>query len=391
MQQGQQEPGRPPQPPTASYGPLAERRTTHEYLQVQARRIRTGKEQSARQGTHQGPPPLGYRSSPRSQTTLAMRTAPALVPDPVYAPLVHAIFTRYATGDWSYLLLAEWLNGDPTIPPPPKEAEWYVSTVAALLCNPLYCGLVRYNHRPEGAYDRAEPGSEFLVPGRHPALIDRALFDRATALRAEASTQPSYTRHTASLGTGLFLCASCGGPMTTSHQGPRMHYRCSWQQRRKGLGGRKHTAPAYAGDLAHEALLREVQRLHRASLTLECGDFPVGDDDEASAPAHQCSLAEVRTVMELTPRIECYLTRGDKAGLRALVRTVVASVRIVQRVPERRPTWLHAEVTWQPGIAALLQTGCLRLAQPSLAPEQSVRAERHREAQRRYSARHRHG
>jgi len=69
------------------------------------------------------------------------------------------------------------------------------------------------------------------------------------------------------------------------------------------------------------------------------------------------------------------------------VQELVASVRIVQRLPERQPTWLRAEVTWQPTVQALLEAGVVQLAVPVPPPEQSERAERKREAQQRYSAR----
>jgi len=62
----------------------------------------------------------------------------------------------------------------------------------------------------------------------------------------------------------------------------------------------------------------------------------------------------------------------------------VASARIVERLPERQPKWLRAEVTWQPAVQALLETGVVQLSVPAALPEQS---ERKREAQRRSSAR----
>jgi hypothetical protein len=186
-----------------------------------------------------------------------------LSPDPVYAP-IGGIFARYAAGGWSHIRLVEWLNGDPRIPPPPHRAAWTCSTIQALLRNPIYCGPVRYNHRPEGGYAPTAPGSAFLAPGRHPPLIDAATFARATEQRATAFTRPSYTRHALALGVGLFVCVSCGGPMTPSQQAPGLFYRCSWRQRRKGSPAQPGTAMGYAGGLAEEALLRAMRRLRAA-------------------------------------------------------------------------------------------------------------------------------
>ena len=339
-----------------------------------ATRIRPAKERSARNGIHQGPPPLGYtRIVPSAKAHGSGRRPRALLaPDPVYAPIVRDIFARYAAGGWSHIRLVAWLNGDPRIPPPPGKDEWTCSTIQALLRNPLYCGLVRYNHRPEGRYDRAAAGSEFLVPGRHAALINRATFDRVAERRAAAFTRPRYQRHADTLGVGLFVCASCGGPMTPSRQEPGLFYRCSWYQRRKGSRGEAHTAMGYAGAIAEEALLREVRRLRPASWIPQ-------------TERHCTDIAEIPAL------IDQYLARGDDAGLHMLMREIVASARIVERLPERQPKWLRAEVTWQPEIRLLLEAGRANLAAPDPPPEQPARAERHREAQRRYSTRRRQG
>jgi len=361
-----------------------------------AARIRPAKERSARAGVHQGLAPLGYTrvaSGAGAPVPEAGRCPRALLaPDPVYAPIVQEIFARYAAGGWSRIRLVEWLNSDPRIPPPPGRTHWICSTIHALLRNPLYCGLVRYNHRPEGRYERAGPGSEFLAPGRHPALIDRATFERVAERSAAAFTRPSYHQHEAALGAGLFVCASCGGPMTPSRQAPHLFYRCSWYQRRKGVSGAPHTAMGYAGGVAEEALLREVRRLRATPWTPGADRrLAVDDPDAPDAPDAPRALHGRLADTGASTLIDAFLARGDGAGLRLFVRGLVASVRIVERLPERQPKWLRAEVTWQPTVQALLEAGVARLAAPTPPPEQSARAERKREAQRRYSARQRQG
>ncbi len=349
-----------------------------------ATRIRSAKERSARAGVHQGLAPLGYTRVALGATTAGSGRRPPglLVPDSMYAPIVQEIFARYASGGWSRIRLVEWLNSDPRIPPPPGRVQWTCSTIHALLRNPLYCGLVRYNHRPEGRYERAGPGSEFLAPGRHPALIDRATFERVAERSAAAFTRPSYHQHEAALGAGLFVCASCGGPMTPSHQAPHLFYRCSWRQRRKGLREAPHTAMGYAGCIAEEALLREARRLHTTPWTPRAERQLIGADPDAPRALHG-RLADT----EASTLIDAFLARGDGAGLRLFVRGLVASARIVERLPERQPKWLRAEVTWQPAVQALLETDVVQLAVPAPPPEQSERGERKREAQRRSSAR----
>lgn len=400
-----------------------------------ARRIRPARERSARSGIHQGPTPLGYTRVYPPPSGRARHEPGLLVPDAVYAPVVQEIFTRYAAGGWSYLSLVDWLNGDPQVPPPPSGAGWTSAAIREVLRNPVYCGLVRYNRRPEGRYERAAPGSEFVEPGRHPALIDCATFDRVAARRAAAATRSGYRRHAPALGTGIFVCTACGGPMTASHQGPRMLYRCSWAQRRKGPHHPVHGVHSFAGEIADEALLREIRRLHTNPWAL-AGALQVGDlrpatpgvprdpaATEGPRPAAQTALACARPaypdcgrdlpggseqgvapfdvsaaadrLKDLHARIAqvaCSRSidpQGTSTTLRQLLLDLVASARIVDRVPEHRPRWLRAGAIWQPDVQVLLDAGVLWLDPPEPAPVDPLRAERHREAQRRYAARRR--
>ena len=367
-----------------------------------AARVRPGKERGARAGIHQGPPPLGYTHPQGCAAEARHGHALRLAPDPIYAPIVREIFARYAAGGWSYTRLVAWLNSDPSIVAPPGRERWIVSAVLAILTNPIYCGLVRYNRRPEGAYERAAPGSAILVQGHHAALIDPATFGAAAVRRAAASTRRSLRAHGASLATGLFVCSSCGGPMTTSHQDAGMLYRCGWQQRRKGVYA-PHTARAYAAGIAHEALLREVRRLrgpllplvapqqpecrHQASGTNLHGAQPIAIEHLAARGRGEPQVEHLR--MEIPDLIKGFQARDDPAGLRAIVMALVKSAQIVERLPERQPKWLRASVIWKPLVQAALASGALHLEPPALPPEQSLRAERHREAQRRYSERRR--
>ena len=280
-----------PQLDVAGYPPVTHDGRAEERSRQRAKRIRLSKERSARHGIHQGPAPLGYTRVSPSATMSGRRSPGQLIPDDVYAPIVREIFSRYAAGGWSHIRLVAWLNSDPHIPPPPHKVEWTCVTIQALLRNPLYCGLVRYNHQPEGRYERAAPGSAFVAPGRHPALIDRATFDRVAERRAAAFTRPGYQRHADTLGAGLFVCASCGGPMTPSHQEPGLFYRCSWYQRRKGTRSGVHTAMGYAGAIAEEALLREVRRLRGDAWTPQAARRLEGTDQRAPTSGSRLATA----------------------------------------------------------------------------------------------------
>jgi hypothetical protein len=335
---------------------------------------------------------LGYtRVYPAARS--AQSHAGFLVPDAVYAPIIQEIFARYATGGWSYVRLVEWLNADPRIPPPPRKTTWSCATIRDVLRNPVYCGLVRYNHRPEGRYERASPGSEFVEPGRHVALIGHDLFDRVAERRAATKTRADYRRHQPVLGTGLFVCTACGGPMTASHQGPNMLYRCSWLQRRKGTHPGVHGVGSYAGELAHQALLREVRRLQSAAWTLEA-ERSLREGDAGTQRTSHDRLRALHTQIAhraLAAEIERYAGQGNTELLHNAVRDLVLAARIVERLPEHQPKWLRAQVSWRPDVQILLDAGLLYLEPAEPPPAQSRHLERHREAQRRYAARRRQG
>jgi site-specific DNA recombinase len=152
--------------------------------------------------------------------------------------VVRELFARYAAGGWSHRTLANWMNTDPRVPPRSATGGgagfWTAGNVRGILANPVYCGLVRYNRRPSGLYDRATKGSVFVVDGRHDALIDRGTFDRVQERTAAAYARPSYNRqHHAQMGSGLFVCRGCGGPMAPCRSTTtNFYYKCG--RRRQG-------------------------------------------------------------------------------------------------------------------------------------------------------------
>jgi DNA invertase Pin-like site-specific DNA recombinase len=239
-----------------------------EYSRQLGQRVRPSRESGAREGTHMGPTPLGYRRVYPPITDPRKRPPGRLEPDPETAWVVQELFRRYADGGWSLVTLAKWLNSDPRVPqrpprPPrpgeePTERVYRASSVQRVLTNPTYLGLVRYNHTPSGVYDRAEPGSEFTEQGKHEPLVDQETFDRVQVRLAAAGRRQSYNRRQdAPLGAGLFVCAGCGGPMTPCHYpAGKVVYKCS--RRREGSGC---AVPGYLARTAEAALLREVSRL----------------------------------------------------------------------------------------------------------------------------------
>ena len=421
-----------------------------EYSRQLAKRVRPNKESGARSGTHMGKTPLGYRREYAPPLPNGKRPPGELVADEATAWIVRELFVRYAAGGHSIRDLVAWLNGDERTPPPAGRDCWTSGSIKDLLHNPTYCGLVRYNHRPQGLYERAPEGSGFTVPGRHNAIVDADTFARVQARMAATALRQSYNRRgdRATLGGGLLRCGECGGPTRLSVKlGGIPYYECGWRQI-----GKPCMARAYLASLAHEALLAQLRRLRGAPWTPQA-ELRLGGGDESAVADLRGTLAQERerlrrhtrlmTLMENDPspeqiatfrevsgeisgRIRALEARlaesgqravvlpdlrelhdrlsraeigavataladvGDTEGLRALVQEIVVSARVVERRPESHPIWLRAEVAWHPDIATLLDAGLLRLdSTPEGPPPGPSREEKRRMYDRAYKDRHR--
>lgn len=119
-------------------------------------RTNTGRTEKARQAGFNGSPiPFGYD-----------RAADGAFTPNAHAETVRCIFADFLAGV-SMNRIADALNGSHV--PTANGAKWYASTVAYVLRNGFYAGLIQYG------------GQE--VDGTHPALIDRADYERAELRR----------------------------------------------------------------------------------------------------------------------------------------------------------------------------------------------------------------
>ncbi|HST69023.1 MAG TPA: recombinase family protein [Solirubrobacterales bacterium] len=121
------------------------------------------------------------------------------IPDPDKAPVVDRINAEYLAGR-PILQIVKGLNADKI--PSHRNGKWSTATVASILENPLYAGLVRDGER--------------LIEGQHEPIISRERYEEALRLRqARALT---HRRGRSSLGQHLFRQgflrhAECGGAM----------------------------------------------------------------------------------------------------------------------------------------------------------------------------------
>ncbi len=267
-----------------------------EYSRQLAQRIIPSRERGARSGIHMGPTPLGFTRVYPPYEGQGRRPAGQLVRDDATAGIVQELFDRYAGGGHSIISLVRWLNREyPHLAP--NGSRWHNASVYYILKNPTYRGAVRFNQRPQGVYKRAREGTAFIVEGSHEGLIDPLLWDEVQRrLQAASKTGKSAAfnrRETASgrrvaLGTGILRCAECGGPMVYLHHNTPGNHGPQYVCMRRHHGS-LCTGRGYQAHFAHEALVREVGRLHGAPWTDQAERY-LTEESRDSGPNATASL-----------------------------------------------------------------------------------------------------
>lgn len=142
-------------------------------------------------GKHHGRPPYGYK-----------RKGSEIEVVPAEAKVVKRVFAEAAAGI-GQRIIARNLNADGV--KPQRAKKWTQSSVGAILRNPTYYGVIRFNGE--------------ILPGAHDPIIGHEIFDAVSKLRERGTRTreggpgrypvgPHLFTH------GLLRCASCGSAMT---------------------------------------------------------------------------------------------------------------------------------------------------------------------------------
>lgn len=137
------------------------------------------------------------------------------------ADIVRLIFHWYVNEDMSYQQIADKLNemGVKTT----FDAGWRKDSVASILRNHHYIGLVVYNRRQKIV--TVESGEKrhrrFFMPeeewttaeGKHPAIVDREIFEKAQN-KLNNNPRVGHDRPLNNQFAGILVCAKCGKTMT---------------------------------------------------------------------------------------------------------------------------------------------------------------------------------
>lgn len=135
--------------------------------------------------------------------------------DPINGPIVQKIFQQASTGMYtlkklralSYELGLRSKTGN-------KLPE---ATVYAILTNPYYYGVIRFN------------GNIYTENIQHEPLISKQLFDRVQQLLKRRGKGSGMRRHFFPY-TGLFHCGECGGAITAENQKGHTYYHCTYRK-----------------------------------------------------------------------------------------------------------------------------------------------------------------
>ena len=163
-----------------------------------------GKLERSTQGFHNGAVPWGYVSQLHGNRKVG-------VPDPEKAPVVVEMFERYATGAYSDLQIAEWLNTRGYLTN--RNHPFGKDTVRDMLCNTYYVGRIRYRGmtvRPKDVSFRST--TPRVSEGKHEAIISEDLWHRCQSVRASRRVKVKSIMKTVRINLlqGLVVCSHCG-------------------------------------------------------------------------------------------------------------------------------------------------------------------------------------
>ena len=243
---------------------------------------------------------LGYRRGPDGGPEI----------DPEEAAVVRRIFARCLMGQ-SFQQICDGLMAD-GVRTAQGDEKWYGSTVKSILQNEKYVGdAVLQKTFTEDLFDRRQVKNEgqlpkYYVHNAHPAIIDRAAFQRVqeelarrSSLRKTSSkARTEQGKHSGKyVLSGLLVCSECGSPYRRITYMPDGQKRFVWRCLNRIEHGRricKHSATMEERELqaAVTAALNEMFRQRSARETLaQCVAAALaGTGDDSSLPTVEAQL-----------------------------------------------------------------------------------------------------
>lgn len=187
-----------------------------EYKKIN-QRLKRGREASVREGKYVGSiAPYGYE-----KTKLDKEKGYSLTIKEDEASIIKEVFKLYIDEDLSISGVAKRLNFSGY--KPMLAEKWTVSMVRDILTNPVYIGKIKWNERKvvksyhNGEMVLSRPinkgDDKVIVDGRHQAIIDAELWQKAQIKKSKNSIRVSPSHEIKNMYAGLVYCGKCGAKM----------------------------------------------------------------------------------------------------------------------------------------------------------------------------------
>ena len=200
----------------------------NEFLEYQKRIMGNGRLLSVQNGNFIGQkPPYGYRKVVIKD---GKRKCHTLELDPDRAPIVKMVFEMYASGTSACQIARTLRNmGIATA----DGGKWVTSSVKQMLTNDHYIGMVHWNKRKtvkvveDGDVIATRPRNHDYqsYPGKHPAIIDKDLWDAVQAVKGKLPPVKDRARNVNPF-AGIVYC-QCGARMSRRQYMNKGVERCS--------------------------------------------------------------------------------------------------------------------------------------------------------------------
>ena len=198
----------------------------NDYLEYTKEILIRGRNASVKEGNYIGSiAPYGYDK-------IIIDKSPTLTPNAIEAPAVAIIFDTFVNEDLGWTKTARKLDNLGI--KPRKSTHWNPSQIKTILTNPVYIGKIQWNHRKtvkvfeDGKLKTTRPTAKDyeLFEGKHPAIIDEELFNKAQ-IKLGKNTREPFSKEIINPLAGLLFCKNCGRAMTyRTYKDKNGVYRC---------------------------------------------------------------------------------------------------------------------------------------------------------------------
>lgn len=244
-----------------------------------------------------------------------------------HADVVRMVFEWYVNEDVSWYKMAQRLEEMGV--PAPKGGKWHKEVLSRMVRNKHYIGKVVYNARPtvtvvengERKTRRLKAPDEetIIAEGKHPAIIDRDIWDRAQE-KAKNAPRLRGDKELANVLSGLLRCSCCGYIM----------------DRRPNPFGVRYTCPARAGKQCFKSVKCD-EVLSALRIALEEAELPAlkskVENDEGNARKTQ-----ERIIAKLQKQMDDYRDQEDKQY------ELLETGKYTQEIFDRRNAQLRAKM-----------------------------------------------